>query len=716
MLRGDYDLFTYRIRLHEMDEVVLLHEYLHHLQNITTVFGVERLNAFVQIAAHLAGIAKRGEAIPVPLLACREKFLELENLRDHFLNALGHWHAFTYLHQAHPLQAPPGFMGKKDNIWAIADIDWYEDGRPEQVFTLLYNSGKARRKIFYPLGGLAVTEGQASCLTQLLRPDDEANYAVWPYRFILQYLREKGIENPEWTLLAISECALNSIPGRGLFRYLSQIENKIFSPAIDSKSAVQLIRDISEANREKWKPAFEAEMNVLERLQENIQDQHEPFREAIEYSIGKLSEGLQIREQDPAYFIARLLQIEGNIEELFKTFPSPFLQITVDHASDKRSDILSNYSVSRQKTRDGKENITFISSDPQATHASQMFQQLWRLIEGFFANPQILFQKNLDLQREKQGNTLVLRPKEVAPGETNYEGILLRVLNFEALPLVIHSSAHINIPKLQKIRFWKCCSFCHALEKNAEILVENSSYFICNHCVDEAFDLILSAKFYTDQEKRSAPDCSFCNGLHQSGQIVLSTAMGISICDECILEALDTIIQKSNLHSGEEIFTQLNAKNGREQYKALTLLGKQQQREEHLSCIIDKMGSNSPYAILRQKALQLVVNWGENAIPVLKNFLSSNDWRLRANCILALGYLGKDREDIAEIIFSFRHDPHPQIRLRVVWALVEMQAESILAKLEKIFAEEQDDSIRKEAEKSMASVFFDNMKRKNLLS
>ncbi len=709
---GDYDLFTYRIRLHEMDEAVLLHEYLHHLQNITTVFGVERLNAFVQIAAHIAKIARRGKPFAIPLMACQEQFINSEDLLHDYFNVIGHWQAFTYIHQREPLQTPRGFLLKKDRAWAVVDIDWYDDESRERIFALVHSLENTGKRILYPMGGFAAAEGQAFCLSRILKKQREELYPMWPYRFLWDYLQHIHLENPEWTMLVLGELALNSIPGRGMFKGISQIENGLFAPATDGLSALKLLRDMAEHNRQDWETAFQAERELLDELQEKCQEQYEPFREAMEYSIDRLRKGLDMREQDPACFLARLMEIEGTREELFQSFPPPFLEVMIENDPKTESNILKAYTCTHLKGQDGKEHVTFMSSDPTAAHASNMFQKLWYIIEGLFINPEMFVQESrLIFRRERQDGAIILYPQEVVPDQTNYEGILLRVLNLEGIPLLIHPASKIDKPKILNIRLWKCCSFCNSLKEKTEFMVENQECFICNHCLDKGMQSLLFPESRPKLEENwTAEDCSFCKGIHKQGKIILSAPSGILICNECILWGLETITRETagKTLSFSEALEWLKSKDGKKQYMALVLLSDQKEwrNEEALKEMIPTLGSDCPYQIVRQKALETLFGWDKSAIPILLLYLSSPDWKIRANCVLALGHLGKKQQEILEAIFPLHKDLEAQVRLRLVWALVTIEVESVWELLERMIAVEKEDFVIEEIQQAKAMILF----------
>src|SRR4051794_10895058 len=64
---GQYSPFSYSIQCSTEDYPVYCHEYLHHIQNVTSIQGAERLSAFLQVIAHLSRLCAAGGTVIVPL-------------------------------------------------------------------------------------------------------------------------------------------------------------------------------------------------------------------------------------------------------------------------------------------------------------------------------------------------------------------------------------------------------------------------------------------------------------------------------------------------------------------------------------------------------------------------------------------------------------------------------------------------------------------------
>src|SRR5437667_4505033 len=99
--RGRYSLFDYAVRCSSSDDYpTYCHEYLHHIQNVTTIRGAERLSSFMQIAAHLSGLCSVTDSIRVPLVKWHAQSQDAtEAQRQELQNIAEHWNAFLYWEQ-----------------------------------------------------------------------------------------------------------------------------------------------------------------------------------------------------------------------------------------------------------------------------------------------------------------------------------------------------------------------------------------------------------------------------------------------------------------------------------------------------------------------------------------------------------------------------------------------------------------------------------------
>jgi len=161
---------------------------------------------------------------------------------------------------------------------------------------------------------------------------------------------------------------------------------------------------------------------------------------------------------------------------------------------------------------------------------------------------------------------------------------------------------------------------------------------------------------------------------------------------------------EKKMPSNGEILGWLSSDDPYLQYKALTFFYcfSQWDTAEVMPVLISKMGSECVY-VIRETVLGIISHWNDEAIPVLLAHLLSHDWRIRCNCILALSGLGSDRKDILEAIFRFHRDPEPEVRIRVAWALRNMEMEEARDCLEKMLAEEKDILVKKELEDIIVS-------------
>lgn len=458
---GDYDLFSYQVRLfNEPTKDVVWHEYLHHLQNITTLFGVERLNFLLQISARIASLAKQCKEIsltlPLPLKSAHKQLLEKLPQNDigasiltDALDVIGHFRCFEYLLQPAPFKIPKG-RRQKNHEWIDVTTDWYYDNTEEKIPSILRGPEKRSQitvPYAYPVGALAGSEGQAHCHSRLLLGmqqwekiqiwDESKAHQKWAYNLIPDQLAFLGIENPEWTVLALAEIAFNiSSPLAGLTAVISQIESGRFKAAVDAASALDLFDQLFQHNKIGWEMAYDIEMECLDELYQNCKDQYDPLKDVIYWSIEKLQKGLSLRKENPSYFIEHYLP---GREKILPLFLPPIVKLHVKDLENAKSIVSSlGFPEVPLVTEKNGYNIEIPQSEKEGVDASQMFAKLSELVFALYQNPENIIGQTSHLELERQTidkNTVALYPKHVEPDMTNHEGILLRILNLEGLPL-----------------------------------------------------------------------------------------------------------------------------------------------------------------------------------------------------------------------------------------------------------------------------------------
>ncbi len=436
-IKGSYNPFEYSIHCQSRDDyATYLHEYAHHIQNVTTIQGAERLQAFLQLAAHLSKLGQLGEPVQVPLVEPihRQRPADAsDRLQERWKDIDGHWREILYWDQLYPytgLQRPEEVQKLSavhgDLPLFLYETDYHGDGGLTYIPIYIRILDDDRIK-GYPIGGRAIGEGISRSLELLAQgehpelpnePITNANfvYHVWPSIMQTLFGREVGLH----AAVLLGDLALSfSSPHVATAQILLECalwKKESDGTDIDVPTLRRLYFDFAERFRDHADIAVQLELESLQDIKERAADQYDVFREAIDWQIENLVRAFEKRQQAPDYFATALLKATTQpkwLSHLTADYPPLRVVFEDDESGGSHTDEASlNRLLLLQKLYDLFE---FLYYDVDATAADLG-----------------LSKKQLELDVEKLSpTTFQLKQREIAPGETNHEGKLLEILKIQ---------------------------------------------------------------------------------------------------------------------------------------------------------------------------------------------------------------------------------------------------------------------------------------------
>lgn len=218
--------------LDERTEAVFLHEYIHYLQDLTTVAGLARIETIVDQIKWICSVASERQKLKLPI-------------------SLNTW-AYNVIPNAHSLSISKGEFKVRDtqgcvvaaNIARIVSFELVDS-------TILYSSGQmfhgkaVARLTFrdqnnierqYDVGEMAISESMAYLIENRVYPNVLQRPSDCPYfvvRKIVEWKLQRTIDDLK--LIALCDvCLMYALPGKALYEMIDKMQTwgASFSPAL----------------------------------------------------------------------------------------------------------------------------------------------------------------------------------------------------------------------------------------------------------------------------------------------------------------------------------------------------------------------------------------------------------------------------------------------------------------------------------------------------
>lgn len=334
---GMYNIFDHRVQVKNLDDVpVFLHEYYHHIQNISTILGAERLNFVVQFLAHTRGLTLEQERLLAPFnrwFDLAEKEETDETLKRRLENIVRHQEEWLYLDKI--TYQPQAF--RPDELTG-PHLSIVEEEERESVtpYVALEEEGQL---MGYPVGGFTLTESGAYALQLYHSPEASADVLKHINPFNYQYLailRMVHEHIPDFRLACLATflmCDLAMI---------------ISSPAVGFFAAHRMAPFFSEKIRREeqlfqWyettyslffneiKNNIASEVETINFVRSVKQGLNVHIDNMLEWQLQLMEKGLHLRLEDKMGFLNRLLSgKQADLDYLMQAFPLTLIETTED--------------------------------------------------------------------------------------------------------------------------------------------------------------------------------------------------------------------------------------------------------------------------------------------------------------------------------------------------------------------------------------------------
>jgi len=336
--KGMYNAFDHRITVKNLEDTpVFYHEYYHHIQNVSTILGGERLNLLMQFLGHATSLAHSDIPLKAPFNRWYEQGVnssfDTPELKRRLDNLVQHQDLWLYLDKVtYPLK----FFKSEDCLDANLATIPTEDEEALEPYIIRSESGML---VGYPIGGFAITESGAYALElwhsqnfdpAILKGLNPENYQ---YLIVLEMVYRLIGDFRLSCLATFLLCDLAMIistPSMG-FLAIYQTAKYFFREGVTAGELLKWYESTYQANLDLINDSIESEMKVIRDVRTNKVGLNIIMDNMIEWQLGLMERGLKLRLSDRLVFIKRLLSgTQEDLDYLVASFPPSIIETTDD--------------------------------------------------------------------------------------------------------------------------------------------------------------------------------------------------------------------------------------------------------------------------------------------------------------------------------------------------------------------------------------------------
>ena len=347
-----YNCFDHAIRVPSLKQDALFyHEYYHHVQNVSTILGGERLNLLVQFLAHITNLAASHGPLEFPLNGWYEREDRAgtlsPTLRRRLENLVFHQDEWHYLDKCF---YPPRLFSADECFDDYLAVLKNEEKEAVEPYLLRRDDGLV---VGYPIGGLAVTESGAYALECWHRNVTSAeelpafNPSQYQYRIILDLV---ATWIPDFRLACLATflwCDLALIIATPSIGFLALYDSArmFFSGDMDEGQLLGWYFGAYRANRASITANLALEQEVIDDIRARMRGLDPPLESMFNWQLDIMERGLRLREREARFFVTKMLSTDPEmLAELLRQFPLTVIETTEDemmHYTDATDE--SNY-------------------------------------------------------------------------------------------------------------------------------------------------------------------------------------------------------------------------------------------------------------------------------------------------------------------------------------------------------------------------------------
>ena len=333
-----YNLFDHRITVKNLtDTPVFYHEYYHHIQNVSTILGGERLNLLMQFLAHTTNLASSHAPLHAPFNRWHEEGIKngfsTPTLKRRLDNLVLHQDEWMYLDK---INYKLRFFNKEecydDNIATLPN----EEKGALEPYIIKDESGLITG---YPVGGFTITESGAYALelwhAQRFDPEilDSLNDKNYQYLIVLD-LMYRMIEDFRMACLAsflfCDLAMIISTPSMG-FLALYQTAKMVLTKGLTEEALLKWYEASYFAFKDEIREGISLEMGIITDIRKKKSGLNDIIDNMIEFQLTLMERGLKIRLERKLEFTKRLLsQNQEDLNYLMGAFPPSIIETTDD--------------------------------------------------------------------------------------------------------------------------------------------------------------------------------------------------------------------------------------------------------------------------------------------------------------------------------------------------------------------------------------------------
>lgn len=334
--KGMYNLFDQCIRVKNLaDTPVFYHEYYHHIQNVSTVLGGERLNLLMQFLAHATNLASSHTPLKAPFNRWYEEglksgFTDL-TLQRRLENLVLHQDEWMYLDK---INYKIHFFNKRECYDEnIATLPNEEKGALEPYIV------KEENGLFvgYPVGGFTITESGAYALelwhSQQFDPNilNSLNEQNYQYLIVLDLIYKLIGDFRMSCLATFLFCDLAMIistPSIG-FLAIYQTAKLVLEKGITEEALLKWYEHTYYTFREEIKENISLEIGIITDIRSKKNGLNDHIENMIEWQLNIMERGLKVRLNNKLEFTKRLLsKSQEDLNYLMIHFPPTIIETT----------------------------------------------------------------------------------------------------------------------------------------------------------------------------------------------------------------------------------------------------------------------------------------------------------------------------------------------------------------------------------------------------
>ena len=336
--KGMYNIFDHRITVRNLQDTPLFyHEYYHHIQNVSTVLGGERLNLLMQFLAHTTNLANSHTPLQAPFNRWYENSLKegfhTPTLKRRLENLVFHQDEWLYLDK---ITYPLRFFTKEECYDEnLATVENKEKGALEP-YLIRDESGILTG---YPVGGFTITESGAYALelwhSGQFDPTIFTKLTTENYQYLIVLeVVYNVIEDFRLaclaTFLMCDLAMIISTPSMG-FLAIYQTARFILKKGITEEALFKWYYYTYQAFKEEIQESIKLEMEVIADIRKAKKGLNNIIDKMIEWQLALIERGLKLRLNNRLEFIQRLIsKKQEDLNYLMVAFPPSIIETTDD--------------------------------------------------------------------------------------------------------------------------------------------------------------------------------------------------------------------------------------------------------------------------------------------------------------------------------------------------------------------------------------------------